>query len=206
MSQLALLTAARNRLRSELGLADAACDVQFDGKPPPIAGQLYVSVHAGEWRPGPNALGALDEEFGVDVTVTVRTARIPQGRQGALSIIGGETGLVLDRHLRLVTRELHMRYEVTGAANDLLVADGLDERHFFRSPPLVLVGTGRPTPRFADWFSADQDPGGPPVAVSQTVRFGKARRVQRLDDMEGAEGVLSLDFSDPRASMYLPLV
>lgn len=182
MSQLALLTAVRNVLRQAapygLGLPIAQCEVMFDGQPPPVCGELFVAVHPGDW----NAVDVegLEEEFGVDITVTVRVGKVPRDGMGLNALIG-PAGASLDGRLEQIRALLHLdsvQDQVLNQANQIIgnSANGFVE-------PLRFRGCSRPEPKGPDWFGAEANGHGPlpPVGLAQTLHFGGARRVQHIE-------------------------
>lgn len=179
MSLEALLIAARDRLRRRLGLDPAACEVTFDGRPFPHAGELFVAVHEGEWR-ADESVGAADlslpEAFGVEVTVTVRCGAAPFDRIGTEVLAAARRGLLAV--CRQAAVALHMSYEVIEAANAELGTGANGLYH-----PLVFRDGGRATPRGPDWFGARGTKANPPCGLSRTLAFGGAQRAQRLESM-----------------------
>ena len=63
----------RDYLREQVPLTAAECEVCFSGEPPPICGERYVAVHPGRWTGG--RIEGLEEEFGVQITCTLRAAK-----------------------------------------------------------------------------------------------------------------------------------
>jgi len=179
VSQRALLLAVRDHLRQELSLATGQCEVQFDGQPPPVCSELFVAVHPGDWANEP--VEGLLEVYGVEVTVTIRVARVPQHALGPNALVG-PSGESLDNWLEKIRAVLHLDkgvYPVLTKANALI---GSGENGFIE--PLRFQSGGRPQPRGPDWFSADTDLSSrlPPVGLSQTLIFGGARRVQVIEE------------------------
>lgn len=182
MSQLALLTAVRNVLRSQppngLGLTKAQCEVMFDGQPPPSCGELFVAVHPAEWNV--EDVEGLNEVFGVEITVTVRVGKVPRDEMGLNALIG-PAGKSLDGYLEEIRALLHLDSvadQVLNQANAIIgsAANGFVE-------PLRFRGGSRPEPKGPDWFGAESSGAGmtPPVGLAQTLSFGGARRVQRIE-------------------------
>lgn len=176
MSATALLLATRNHLRSSMSLPASECDVTEGGMPTPSAGERFVAVSEGEWRS--NSFESLDEYFGVNVTVTVRTERLPWDRlgPGVVAELANRKGLV--RLGEWVRAAVHSSYEILNAANDILG----DEVNGFVEP-LRLAGPGRIRAVGPDWFKAQADSDSPSVAgVVLVVPFQRARRVQVIDN------------------------
>lgn len=181
MSQLALLKAVRDVLRQAapngLGLANAQCEVMFDGQPTPGCGELFVAVHPGAWMA--TDIEGLDEEFDVDITVTVRVAKVPRDEMGVNALVG-PTGKSLDEWLEKIRALLHLDSfadQVLNKANTTIggTANG------FVEPPRFRRGSF-PEPKGPEWFSAETHQSNlPPVGLAQTVSLGGARRVQRIE-------------------------
>lgn len=180
MSQLALQTAAAARLRSALLLTEEQCGERFDGRPPAVAGELFIAVHPGEWR-GVEIEG-IQESFGVEVTVTLRLGTVPDDRAGPELLNKARVGL--NAWCERVRAALWFDYTTLDAANATITdaANGFIE-------PLRLRDGGRPTPRREDWFSGAAHPyakaGGQPAyaGLSQTMVFYGAVRIQTIESM-----------------------
>lgn len=190
MSQYALLLACRDVLRaplnqtpptlSGLGFAAAQCDVLFDGQPPPNCGELFVAIHPGEWIA--EDIEGLKERLDVEITVTVRMAVLPRDRQSTVSVLAGAGGKALDQQLEAIRALLHLdsvQDQWLNRANTQYIGAGANG---FVEPPRFR-GCSRPEPCGPDWFSADSDTQQrlPPVGLRQTLRFGGALRVQRIE-------------------------
>ena len=77
----ALLYAVRDNIRSAgFNYGKAECEIMEDGRPPPRAGNVFVSVHGG------NSSSLRDnqlyEEFGFFITLTMRTGGVSIDRVG----------------------------------------------------------------------------------------------------------------------------
>ncbi len=189
MSQRALLLSCRDVLQASktasppalvgLGLPQAQCDVLFDGQPPPGCGELFVALHPGEWTT--EDIEGLNEVFGLDITVTVRVGVLPRDRMAPTSILASLAGESLDQQLEAIRALLHLdsvRDQWLNQANTYIggTANGFVEPPRFR-------GGDRPQACGPDWFGTDWDGQGPlpPVGISQTLHFGGARRLQRIE-------------------------
>lgn len=197
MSQRCLLLAVRDRLRQSptdggLGLPAAFCEVMFDGQPPPsMAGEYWVSVHEGPCSV--EDVEGLSEIIGVNVTVTVRTGKVPQDRMGINALVG-PTGQSLDELLEKIKAALHKDPGPRSATDDseypvLALANAYIDRFLGASnafvEPLVLQDLGRSEPKGPDWFSCDYDGSDgrlPPVGLARTLTFGGAKRVQVIEE------------------------
>lgn len=191
MSQRALLLAVRDRLRQPIadgGLAYLAqqCEVMPDGMPPPNAGEFFVAIHEGEWTY--TDIEGLDEIMGVEVTVTMRAAKVPKDRLGT-NLLVGPTGKSLYDQLEKIRAKLHMdpgprsasdpsHYPVLALANATIGAgeNGFMEPLRFRGP------AGKTREVYADWFGAENTPDSSPLGLVRTLIFGGARRVQRIEE------------------------
>ena len=181
MSQRALLLAVRDYLRSELEYTDSQCEVTFDGQPPAVAGERFVAIHAGSWT-GDEETEGLEEEYGIEVTVSVKAGRVPRDRIGT-NLLVGPTGESLDNHLEDIRAALHLdkgAYPVLALANATI---GASENGFV--VPLRFRDGGKPTEKDHAWFGvAPPDVKGllPPAGIAQTLTFGGAKRVQVVEE------------------------
>ncbi len=168
-----LIDAVVAHLRTKLSLGAEFIDNQEDGKPPPVCGQEYYAISQGEWSN--DAANYLDERLGVDVTITLRTPFAPVDRSN------DAVGKVLRRKANAVKAALHMDYGVLALADTALTSANQGFIH-----PLVFLGCDRPTVRGADWFWAENDDGRSvdPSGLSITLKFGRAQRVQRIEEQE----------------------
>lgn len=180
MSMRALLLAVRDQLRDtkQLGLDNTNCEVTADEQPFPVAGEIFVAVWYGYWRnKDPNGM-SLDEDYGVNVTVSVRATRVATDRIGPSLLAKANDGLLaLCEQIRAA---IHMDPEdsntqaVVWRANKII---GATVNGFIA--PLQFRDGGRPTKRSGSWFGAR---GGKGVAgLSQTLTFTDANRVQTIE-------------------------
>lgn len=175
MSLNALINGVVKHLRSKsgLGLDDRMCGEQIDGQPPPNAGQLYYGVHESSWTAN-DTDDALDEYFGVNVTITLRMGNVPADRRG----------LVVVHDLRKKAREcvamLHKNYAVLDFANAEI---GAADNGFIE--PLLFQNALNTQVRGPDWFWAEgSDNADSNVGVSITLTFGGARRIQVVAEQD----------------------
>lgn len=175
MSMPALLDATAAHIRAECGYDSKMCDVQPDGRPEPASGQVFVAVHDGEWTHGP-VEEALDEYFGVRVTVSLRIAYVPQDRQGQESVRKARTGIYA--RAEAIRAAVHMSYGLMDAANAIIgaAANGFVE-------PLRFVSSSGVRLESSSWWDAheDDEPGDRSAGLVLELAFGRARRVQRFD-------------------------
>ena len=187
MSQSALVQAARDILQAAFGWGTDVCALQFDGMPPPIAGELFVAVHAGSWS-NIDCEG-LGESIGFHITVTRRAAAYPKD-EGMMQIwAAAQTGL--DAVCRAIVAKLHLdanKDALINAANVYCLAQNLGAPvNGFVVCPRFRDG-GTPTVRGPDWFSAEGDDGAGTFAnagISQTITFAGAERYQTIESMAG---------------------
>lgn len=175
MSLAALCQATRDALLTAFKLTESSCQVKFDGQPDPDAGELFLAIHPLGW----NAVDGdydLHEGYQVGVTLTMRTAVAPKDRRGVALWLPQDGGL--DSLCRLAIKTIHQSQAVRAAANDIAKSDNaIFKPLFFRSVSL-------PTPRNADWFSADAEKATDrDCGVSQTITFGNCERGESISDM-----------------------
>lgn len=182
MSHDALLLATRDQLRDTpaLGLDSTNCEVTHDGSPFPSAGELFVAVHPGYWRDAGSNGQSLHEEFGVNVTVTLRLPRAPLDRWGPELLAKAGKGVMAVA--RKVVVVIHMDpldsylSSVIVRANQLI---GATEENGFITPLQFMDGGSPPQIKPGAWFSAK---GEAHAGLAQTVSFGKALRVQKIEE------------------------
>jgi hypothetical protein len=181
MSAAALRQAVAEIIRESLGLPSSQCDLEDTARPSATsAAALYVAIHPGAWRSHRLDYG-LDEEFGVNVTVSYRGTQYQPDKWGnkLLSVSSG-----IEAVARQIIPLLHCKPEVTQRANVIL---GGTSSLFINGEYLRLTGEQEPP--------ADRQPGwwGAPVhkqdansylGMSLTMRFDGARRVQEIEEME----------------------
>lgn len=175
--QAAYEQAVVNAIRAQLGYPESQCGRGLDGRPPPACGPVWVSVWGEGKRPADPPDDNLDERFGVNVTVTIRTAaawdRIIRHRDELEGRVNAIRALVqrdsLDHSLKNAANALAGR---THSAADTARRVGFCE-------PLALEGIDAVRECGEDWFMAkSKAKGGPPAGLAQTVRFGGARLLQ----------------------------
>lgn len=141
------------------------------GAPPAKFGQWYYAVHFGSITgDDPNALSN-DKLYGVQVTISARTAYAPTDRKGRVLVTEGD---VIDR-AEAVADLLGMSYDVMNAANLLIDGFGVTTNGFCE--PLKFQDITPPVAAPPEWFGGTD--GSPDVLVS-TVTFVGARRVRPL--------------------------
>jgi len=143
----------------------------FDGQPPAIAGELFVSIHEGEWRC--TSAEARDDTIGVYVTITRRVAFVPQDR-GRIPLL--DAADAVDVWADKIASKVHSNYVIMNAANTVL---GGSVNGFIE--PLRFKGTMGPSQeRGPEWFSSAEESDAP-VGVSRTLIFAEARRYQTIE-------------------------
>jgi hypothetical protein len=174
MSMNALVLGTVKFLRSAegLGLGSDSCDEQVDGAPPLVTGQgPYYAVMGTDWSNDDDL--ALDELYGLEVTITVRASVAPKDR----------LGVAILRDLRTYAERVRAKLHMSEGARiqwNLLIPD--TDNKFVE--PLKFTGASRHAIRGPDWFGADEGDTNPPTGVSMTLSFGKARRVQVIEEQD----------------------
>lgn len=152
------------------------CRRMYDGKPPPLMGQYFVSVWSDNSRQ--NQAGArdyVDHLFPVFVTVTMRFTQPPdrwvehrdeleKRVHGIEALIhGGNPGYTYMRAAEALADFTHSAADTTRRVGwiEALMSEGFD--------PIQPVG--------AEWLRATS-PTSLECGVAQRIRFGKARRIQ----------------------------
>ena len=173
--QVALEQAVLAMLRNQLGYTAKNSGRTWQGEPPPMAPNVFVSV----WHDGSRqcqSKSALDELHGVYVTVTVRTDDLPWDRWV-------EHRDVLEARLNAIVALLQKDCNdarVMRAANALGGLDGQGQQIGFRVP-LQCAAFDAVMTKGADWFKADLEEGGDlPSGLAQTVRFRGPQRIRNI--------------------------
>lgn len=182
MSQRAILLATRNYLRSNVPTSlsslfnsttiNQCIEVTFDGRPLPHHGEAFIAVHPGTWSNQYDE--GIEEEFGVNLTVSVKGGKTPLDRWGPELMENASTGL--DKVLEVVRVMVHSNYTIMTAANTIITASA---NGFIR--PLYFRDGGTPQPKGGSWWSArgKEEFGG----LAQTLRFAGAMRDQTIESM-----------------------
>ena len=192
IAEAAMLRAVRNKLRTDLSLADNQCDVELDDQVPAIAPDDYFAVTAGGIRMGPNhrsSGGVYDVLIDVRVTMFRRVPEVARDRRRNvfLDLLLG-TALKLE----LVVRSLDNNYPLLGSAKaivDSIIAGGINV------PAAISANTTAEWPEPFRTFTADRAPrmvlreqydaaqmsatgADPIVAISRGITFSGARYKQ----------------------------
>jgi len=170
MSVAALLLATRQTLRQALALEDTQCNVQPNGQPDNVAGDLYISIHEGDTSVLTDDSYHLTENISLRVTVTLRTGEYTGEGFGDL-MIANERGL--DAWCRQVVAALHLNWPNINAANDEI---GEDANGF--ALPLAYEGAGSMQTQSGEWAGGTPDDSD--YFMTRELRFGGARRVQNV--------------------------
>lgn len=191
----ALLYAVRDGIRAAgFNYGRAECDITEDGKPPPRAGNVFVSVHGGKSYSGPANSRNLDELYDFSVTLTMRVA-IPLDRVGDQLIarnielvpLGQRSGF--DHKVDQLRKYLHMNWAITvmvgqnpPSANDNISAWATGTVYGFVEPARYQ---GPETPMLvgAEWMGAT--PESEDFALKSELRFTRARRMQPQTTPQG---------------------
>jgi hypothetical protein len=167
--QAALEAAAAQLIRETLRLDPSACGRQFDGRPPPSAGDAYYSVWSKGARESPAPV-PLDERLGVNVTVTLRLKR-PRDRWV-------EDRDDLERRLNEVRAILHAdstNQRLINLAGELGGRGQAGTRHVNFCQALYLLKFEPLVVAPGEWFQSGK---GGEAGLAQTAVFGGARLVQ----------------------------
>jgi hypothetical protein len=183
--QAALETALMTAIRSQLGYVNSQCARTHKGQPEPRCGNYFVSV----WSPkridsnASTRKTALDLTYYVNATVTVRFTQ-PWDRW----VIHDDDLAARGRAIIALGHQDIYNYAIVRAANILAGyrtssrPDGVTPVGFCEA--LWFQGADDMEEQGPDWFHAALDSSASDaVGVSQTLRFGGARRVQALKTM-----------------------
>lgn len=191
----ALLYAVRDGIReANIGYGYAECEIMDDGRPPPRAGKIFVSIHGGHARPGPANDRNLDQLFGFSLTFTMRVIA-PLDRVGDQQIARGGTAMTLElarksgfnAKLEQLKGLLHLnwgivvlRNQTPNSANDNLAAWCTGTIYGFAEPVRWTGGDDIPRLVGGEWFGAEPpaNDGTDEVGIVAEMQFDGARRIQ----------------------------
>ena len=191
----ALLYAARDWIRAaNIGYGAAECDIMDDGRPPPVAGNWFVSIHGGKSSPGPANERNYDANHEFCLTLTGRVT-ISLDRVGS-QMIARNVSLVplaqrqgfnakLDQLIGLIHSNWAMvvkQDQAPNSANDNIAAWATGAVYGFTTP-VKWQGHDFPTLVGSDWFGAEPD--DDKFGLKAEVRFGGARRMQPQTAAQG---------------------
>lgn len=192
MSMSALLRAVVLRIRAHADFANSQVEAEIDRRAPATAADDYIIVSPGPATVGPtdgsNRGEWLDELFGVDVTIALRSPQVPRDRQRGLVTGKNLTGVgtIVERNFETIKSKILLqlerdtiggvpaRYVTINAANSLITAEEESSEGFIE--PLRFEGTGPTEEAPAEIFAGTSTK--TPAALIKTLRFRGARRMQ----------------------------
>jgi hypothetical protein len=173
----ALLLAARDRLRTDLGYDARTCEVMPDGKPQAKAGNYFVAICQGP--SSCRSMNSLDEYFSFALTLSMRVT-VPQDRIGDQLLarkLAAEIGF--NARANALAVALHMDWLLLQAANTLLVEMNPQAVEVYGfCEPAHFAGMDVPSLIGGEWFGGKA--GDRPEALVAEIRFEDARRMQAL--------------------------
>jgi hypothetical protein len=186
----ALLFAFRDTVRTLRGFMEVSqCDIVADpdGRPPANMGDWFAAIHPGSVHSDMD--NALDEYFGVNVTVTMAvTAPIDRvGDQQMAKLLAAQPGPgrtpSFDVRCNRIASLLHMDWQTMAAANNYLVAM-LPEAptvYGFAEPARYRGGATDVQWGYDEWVSAEEESDGEgKVCIHAMLRFEDCRRLQAI--------------------------
>ncbi len=147
------------------------CEITLDGKPMPSSGEFFISVHDGGTSNGDCNFEVLDMISAIQITTTLRCARIPSDKIDSIITVDLQNGII-PISWRLA-KYIHMNYEIMIAANKLI---GEAENGYVE--PLRFSSISPPRYESANWFGGGQRTGVGDIGVVQTITFNTARNVK----------------------------
>lgn len=167
----ALLLAVRDSLKTSLSYTEAQCEVGWDGRPHPKAGQVFVAVHPGGIRE--EYVEGRADVYNLTVTLSMRIGQLPVDRVGKSLVVLATTGLYDRAHA--IAACLHRNTTVMSDANTTIggSANGFCEALRFLSMSI-------PQQQGPEWWWAEDD-ANPPVGLSIAIEFGECRRFQTYE-------------------------
>jgi hypothetical protein len=176
-----LMEAVRDELRKSLGYKDNECQLSPPtGQPPAeFGGKVYVAVCEGQTENTDDVKMSLDELVALTVVITMRAQGVPYDRHANELLYKPETGLADRVHaIKIAVHRDSADDRIRKQANKSFPA--ATTNGFIET--LRYMSADTPQPVGADWFWGE--PGDKIAAYVQTVRFGKARRKQRLESIQ----------------------
>ncbi len=174
--ETALLTAVRNRLRSQLSSAaeDHLIQIEPDEQIPAYAGNFFIAVIPGGVTPGryhTTSGTVFDHLVAVNVFVAIRSRKAPRDRQRDLFI---KNTASLNAWFAEINDALDFNYDTLTSANTLINTEESSTEGFIE--PLRLVGAdSQPRIIGAQSFGGQSDTRS---GIGRTLRYGGARRLK----------------------------
>lgn len=181
MSQAAMLLSVAEFIRANFTfkryiLDEVWCAVEPDGRPPPAAGEFFIAVHQGGFRN--ESMEYLHNRHTINLTLTLKIARLPIDRAGIEAIVEMQDGL--DEVADWLADNIHLNYEIMGRANELIVEKNkklkIDSINQFIEP-LRFSTSGACRIVTGEWFHGASQGSGE-VGLVQEVVFHEAVRVK----------------------------
>jgi hypothetical protein len=182
MSMRVLLLAVKEHLiaQSSLGLTANNCDIVPRGKPIPNAAETFVGIWPGHWRQNDAGAQWREDEYGINVTVSVRLPKVPVDRIGTELISKATVGL--EAVCEKIANVIHMDPDIAVVSNcvriraNTLLGSGVP----YILTPLVLRDGGTPDIKGAEWFysTATEQYAG----IVQTLMFAGCTRPMKIED------------------------
>lgn len=155
---------------------DAIVDVTDDGRPKPHSGQKFYGIVGTNFSN--SARESLDEEYSVEIVVTLRAGYVPAHQIDDL--ITGSTGLWA--LVEVIRAHVHMNYVIMWDANENATYGcnpAAAENGFVQ--PLRFSGAEYLGAKGPDWFGAEGHDDAI-TGVAAKLRFDFARRVQVIEE------------------------
>ena len=133
-----------------------------------------MAIHEGEWTNKANYNEGREDWIGVKITVTRRTAFVPQDRA---VVALADAANALDKICDLIADIVHGNESIRANANATL---GATVNGFVR--PLFFRDGGNSSPKGPDWFNAAEGGRRVEVGVARTLTFGGAQREQHIEE------------------------
>jgi hypothetical protein len=160
---------------NNLPINETVCDVMPDGRPPPVFGELFISVHPGGSRG--NSQEVLWSIHAINVTVTLRTGKSTNDRVGTHDMIKKSLG-ILEITTKL-TKMIHMNYQILQIANSYIddpANKWAEPLRFNTSPSPRMVGK--------EWLQVEE---GTDLAIVHNINFSEAVLVEFADYQPGID-------------------
>jgi hypothetical protein len=196
MSMVALLGATKQTIQTMLGLTagaqvgDQTVDITDEGQPKPMSGDVFYGI-IGNGFSNSSDQYLKEEDYGVDIIITMRTDVIPSDQIGnavltALKTTTNTGGLWA--RVEELRAYLNMNYDLLDLAGGTLVSKVWTGGQTYSIPsnrngfwhPLQFTRATYLGVKGPDWFWAEgRDPA--PTGVAARVSFGYAARTQTIE-------------------------
>lgn len=158
------------------------CKAMIDGRPDPISGIEFCSVHITEFQGATDDQGLLREVWGFGVTISKRNKAVPFDRLNEAIYLEDKSGLA--RLSNRIKFAINNRYEVSNSIQSCIPTEEDDPKLYqfieclsIRNPPLLSSRTPKVRERDEEWWHGShslpqRNKSDGHVGLSLTLNFG----------------------------------